>query len=148
MKAQISNLIDGGKVKRMMEHPKYTGYKLHNGQFIDTAGTNHIDRAEIAEKVKNENENLVIELLGHRYELQRQASCSGKTIWWSCEISEEDFFELTEHGGIVETYEKKYTLTISQDMFCTITSYARKNANCQWKDRTYTKIDTAYITIL
>lgn len=148
MKTQISNLIDGGKVKRMMEHPKYAGYKLHNGNFIDLAGTNHIDRAEIAEKVKNENENLVIELLGHRYELQRQASCSGKTIWWSCEISEGDFFELTEHGGIVENYEKQYTLTISGDMFCTIASYARKNANCQWKERTYTKIDTAYITIL
>lgn len=143
MKTQISNLIDGGNVCRMTTHPKYEGKNMNN-----IAGTNSIVRAEIADKVKSENNNLIIELFGNTYELTRYTSCSGKTISWSGEISEDDFAKLTQHGGVADTYQAKYSLYVSGDCCCSVASYTRKNEASQWKEKTRTKIDTAFITIL
>ena len=157
MKTQISNIIDGSKINnRMFSHSKYADFTLvkyvglnapYLG-FCDLKATNHADRMKIAQKVQEENQNLTIEVLGHKYTLKRNTSASGKTITFSGDISLEDFKTLTGRQQGCTTFQACYYMMINPDMTCDVYSMARRNERSQWKGRTSDRIDTAYITIL
>lgn len=159
MKTQISDIIDGSQLKnRIFSHPKYKDFTLvqyvafadkpaYFG-FCDLKATNHIDRMVIAQKIQAENENgMIIELLGNHYELEKSTSTTGKTITYFGEISLADFQQLTGYSGC-GTWEAKYFIRINSDCTCDVYSIARRNERSQWQGRTSNRIDTAYITIL
>lgn len=107
MKTQINKLISGRKnVIRPMEI---------RGIIIGSSGK---ERAEIAKRVNEENENgLLIRLMGMEIWLRKELSCSGKTITYIAELSEEDYMFLM---GITEPpYTKalgSYYIMINADM--------------------------------
>lgn len=150
MKTQISELISGeANVRRDLNHAKYRTAEKSTS-FGDYAGTNSTIRKVIAQKVISENpEDLHLTIKGKNFCMKRQQSLSGKTIWWVCDLSDDDFSLLS--GLSVATNEKKqlsYTMTIWDSMKCQITVYARRNERAEWKMQDYFWLGEEYITIV
>ena len=149
MKTQISNLISGLKdVRRDESHPKYAGAAMATSH-IGYAGTNSAIRQDIAAKVIAENpEQMRIDILGREFILKASRSCSGKSISYSTDISDEDFTHITGRVQPFTTYEHLFTLVIFGDMYVRVDMFARKSPAAQWKCRGWVNIGEEFIKIL
>lgn len=145
MKTQINNLINGEKRTIRAEHSEKYATAKKATSHIGYAGTSREEREAVAIKVASENEDvMVVEILGKVIRLTRQYSTSGKTWWWSSEISEAFASNFVNTDGIM----KSYTLTIRMDCTADITKNVRKNERQQWKFSMLQPIDESFITIL
>lgn len=150
MKTQITNLINGSKSVRIDEnHAKYVNANRSTSH-VGYAGTNFDERQEIAQKVIAENgDTLLISLFGKTFQLNKHSSLSGKTIYFSCNISLEDFMLIS--GYALQPFNKgegEYTLMIEQDMKVQVSKSYRRNENAAWKYRGYNYIGEEFVTIL
>lgn len=149
MKTQINNLINGVKqVRRDLSHPKYVSAKMATSP-SRYAGTNHRIRQEIADRVIDENPTgLDIEMFGKKFHLDRFSSLSGKTIWFSAEISCEDFMLLS--GYIINPFknESSCTLKINNDMTVELYRFSRRDERCSWRCKDSLSIGEEFVTIL
>ena len=148
MKTQIDSLINGKKcVIRDESHLKYLTAKKsssHNGY----AGTNYEDRLTIADKVIAENpDNLTIEIKGKRYTLAKQPSCSGKSVMFVGNITEDDFAHITGNKPLFE-YESAFHLVITDSMKVYIDMFTRKDKTKPFVQRGVVCIDEAFVTII
>lgn len=148
MKTQIDSLINGEKcVIRDESHLKYLTAKKsssHNGY----AGTNLKERLAIANKVIAENpDNLIIEIKGKRYTLDKYVSCSGKSVIFVGNITEDDFAHITGNKPLFE-YESFFNIRINNDMTVCIDIFTRKHENIPFKQRGTVNIDEAFIIII
>jgi len=141
MKTQIKNLINGQKkVRRDLSNEKYTA---------GFAGTKNNERNSIAQKIIEENPaGIRIECFGRDFFLKRSQSLSGKTVWFSCEISLEDFMLLSGYKLEPFEYESSFELSINPDMTVYLNKFTRKTPSNTWAERGHDAIDEAFITIL
>lgn len=149
MKTQISELINGtNSIHRDLPHPKYNG-AAQATDHLGYAGTNNVIRKEIADKVISENPNgLDIEIFGKKMHLNRNASLSEKTVWYTTEISLDEFLLFTGYKENPFKNEFSFTLKINGDMTVLIDKFTRRNERASWQHRGYDYIDEAFITIL
>lgn len=151
MKTQITSLINGAKdIRRDLSNPKYIDCPKATSH-IGYAGTNLKLRAEIAEKVISENINgLNVEILGKRFCLSRYSSLSGKTVWFSTEISLDDFMLLSGYveAPFKQSKECKFELEINNYMNVLLHKWCRANEKAKMKHRGYGYIDEAFVTII
>lgn len=148
MKTQINALISGRKdVRRDESHPKYAGAAMATSH-IGYAGTNSAIRQDIAAKVIAENpEYMRIDILGREYILKASYSCSGKSVYYSAGISDEDFTHITGYAQPF-TYEHSFSLFISGDMYVQVNMFTRKTPAAQWKNRGWVNIGEEFVKIL
>lgn len=151
MKTQIFNLINGNKnVVRLENCLKYTTAKKassHSGY----AGTNRDERAEVAAKVFSENgDEMKVTIRNIELVLRRGSSTTGKTQWYSCELTSDEYQLIT--AG--KTYEwpndmkfKYFNIHLNADCTITATRYCKKSENAQWKAREWMDIDEAFCVI-
>ena len=150
MKTQIQNLISGeANVRRDLTHSKYANV-TRSTSFGDYAGSKTSERRVIANKVLLENQgDLNLEICGKTFHLTRFQSCSGKTIWWSAEISLEDYLLLTGTSeNPITDYQSSFSILFYDNMKCQLFASARKNDNSQWKQRRSSWLGEEFITIL
>ena len=151
MKTQITYLINGTQdIRRDLANSKYINCPKASSH-IGYAGTNLKTRTEIAEKVKEENPNgMDVEMFGKKFHLSRLSSVSGKTVWFSTEISLEDFLLLS--GYVEEPFkdskESKFELEITNSMNVLLHKWCRVNDKSPMKYRVYDYIDESFVTIL
>lgn len=149
MKTKIENLINGSKrVRRDLSNLKYVN-AAKSTSHIGYAGTNHEDRQEIADKVIAENpEYMDVEMFGKKFHLDRYSSTTGKTVWFSTEISLADFILLSGYSDSPFKHEARFVLKVNGDMTVEIQKFSRRNERAQWECRGYDIIDEAFIEIL
>lgn len=149
MKTQISDLINGAKqIHRDLSHSKYINATASTSH-IGYAGTNRSLRQEIADKVIAENpDGMDIEISGRKFHLDRSSSLSGKTIWFSTEISLEDFMLLSGYAAPPFKSEESFILTFNNDMTVDIQMFSRRNNLSQWKHRGNVSVGEEFVTIL
>lgn len=145
MKTQINNLINGEKrTIRNLNDEKYIAAKQatsHNG----FAGTNREERAAVAAKVAEENnEKMMVSILNQTLTLTRHFSTSGKTWWWSAEINEDLAANFVNTDGNI----KSYTLTVNSDCTVDISKSVKRTESSQWRHSLLQPIDEAFVTIL
>lgn len=147
MKTQISTLINGGKnVIRKEDDEKYINAKSSTSH-VGYAGTNHDLRNKIAMKVASENPSeMHIKANGIELTLSRANSCSGKSWWWSCKLTEEQYVKLG--GSHLSGNFKSYKLRISMDCMVTIYNFTKKSEAAQWRQSWMQDIDESFIEIL
>lgn len=152
MKTQIFNLINGNKnVIRLASHPKYATAKMASSH-VGFAGTNRKDREAVAAKVFEENgEEMTVAIHNIVLTLHRRSSTTGKTSWYSCDLTSDEF-QLITCG---HTYEwpsdmkfKNFDIRINQDCTITATRFGKKSEGAEWKAREWMDIDEAFITIM
>lgn len=151
-KTQIADLINGNKnVIRDESHAKYATAKKstsHNG----FAGTDREERNAIAEKVFAENGNTMnVTVRGIKLALSRGSSTTGKTSWYSCNLSEEEFKKIAGYkieGHVFAACEGLFIFTMNADCTCSVTAFARKSAGSQWKARSWWYVGEEFVTIL
>lgn len=146
MKTQIKELINGAAwVKRDLTAAKYAGAPKSTSAG-DYAGTNYQKRLEIADKVFAENgEFMEIEILGQRLTLKRGQSCSGKTKWYSCDLTAEQVGAISPRTF---SYESAANFVLNGDCTALINYYTRRSPRAQWKHRGWQWIGEEFITIL
>lgn len=142
MKTQIDSLINGEKrIIRVASHSKYLTAKKassHEGY----AGTNRNKRLAIANQVIEENpDNLVIEVKGKRYTLDKVPDM------YVSDISAEDFASITGNKPLFE-YEAAFHLTITNSMKVYIDMFTRKDKDKPFTQRGTVYIDEAFVTII
>ena len=149
MKIQISNLINGyANVRRDETNAKYATAAPSTAPFSKYAGSPIALRKEVGGKVLAENpDGMDVEILGHKFHLNRHASCSGKTVWLSTELTPE------EHRLLMgEPYpsgnEWRSTLTIDSLMYVEVSRFMRRNERQQWKQKASMYIGEEFVTIL
>lgn len=150
MKTQIQNLISGeANVRRDLTHSKYAN-ATRSTSFGDYAGSKFYERKAIASQVLFENQgDLILEICGKKFHLTRSQSCSGKTIWWSTEISLEDYLLLTgEKENPITDYQSSFSILFYDNMKCQLFASARKNDNSKWTQRRSSWLGEEFITIL
>ena len=83
--------------------------------------------------------------------LHRGYSTTGKTSWFSCELTSDEYQCIT--AG--RTYEwpadmkfKSFSLQLNQDCTITATRYGKKSEGAEWKAREWMDIDEAFVTIM
>lgn len=149
MKTQFDFIIRGNYgVMRDLTHAKYNG--LNIGEFDGCVGTNFDERAAIMDKVLQENgETLRVMVKGVALTLARGSSVSGKTWWYSCELTEDqavaiagDSFKLPD-GGV-----KDYALNISSEGDVDVQRWRARNERAQMKWKQPQPIDSAFVVIL
>nr|DAZ41775.1 MAG TPA: hypothetical protein [Caudoviricetes sp.] len=151
MKTQITSLINGTRnIRRDLSNPKYIDCPKATSH-IGYAGTSLKLRAEIAEKVIAENpDGMDVEMFGKKFHLLRSASVSGKTVWFSTEISPDEFMLLSGYAELPfkQSKECKFALEINNDMNVLLHKWCRANENATMKHRGYDYIDEAFVTII
>lgn len=151
MKTQITSLINGAKdIRRDLSNPKYINCPKATSH-IGYAGTNLKLRTEIAEKVIAENpDGMEVEIFGKKFRLSRSSSVSGKTVWFSTEISIDDFMLLSGYAEVPfkQSKECKFALEINNDMNVLLHKWCRANENAKMKHRGYDYIDESFVKII
>lgn len=151
MKTQITDLINGTRdIRRDLSNPKYIDCPKA-ASHIGYVGTNFKLRAEIAEKVIAENpDGMDVEMFGKKFHLSRSSSLSGKTVWFSTEITLDDFMLLSGYAAspFRQSKESKFGLEINNDMNVLLHKWCRANDKAQIKYRGYDYIDESFVTIL
>ena len=142
MKTQIESLINGEKrIIRDASHSKYLTAKKassHEGY----AGTNRNERMAIANQVIKENpDNLVIEVKGKRYKLDKVPDM------YVSDITAEDFTIITGNKPLFE-YEATFQLVITESMKVYIDMLTRKDNTKPFVQRGTVYIDEAFVTII
>ena len=148
MKTQIKNLINGcDNVRRDLNNEKYIS--APEGSNSKYAGTNREYRYSLRELVHAENpDGMVINFFGKTFQLTRSSSLSGKTVWFSCELSLEDVLALSIFQKSPYTYESTYELVIDDNLTVMLRSFTRKSPNAEWKYRGFFYMDESFVTIL
>jgi hypothetical protein len=149
-KTQISALINGSKsVRRDLSNPKYINAPKSTS-FGDYAGSNNEIRKSISDKVFSENgETLNIKICGINLILQKQSSGSGKTNWFSSQITEEQFIVIAGYERKpFNKHEGSYSITINNDMTVVLHKSSRRNEKCTWKFKGYDYVGEEFVTIL
>ena len=149
MKTQITSLINGAaNIRRDLANGKYINAPKSTS-VGDYSGSSNEMRKGIAKKVMAENaDGMKVEILGRKYTLSKKQSTTGRTEWFSSEISQDDFELLAGHGSPISKNESKYYLTINADMTVRLTIVSRRSENAEWKDRGGMYIDESFVTIL
>lgn len=151
MKTQITDLINGTRdIRRDLSNPKYIDCPKATSH-IGYVGTNFKLRAEIADKVIAENpDGMDVEMFGKKFHLSRSSSLSGKTVWFSTEITLDDFMLLSGYAAspFRQGKESKFGLEINNDMNVLLHKWCRANDKAQMKYRGYDYIDESFVTIL
>lgn len=144
MKTQIYNLINGMENVDRIESAKYLNAKQATSH-VGYAGTNRKERMKVAEKVYSENGDIMeIEINGEKFALNRKSSTTGKTEWYSAEVSEDFAKQFINTDGNI----RSYSLVITHSCEVLIDKYVRSNERSQWR-LSYTQyIDESYVTIL
>lgn len=147
MKTQITSLINGSKnVIRDDSNEKYMNASEATSH-VGYAGTNSVTRNEIAMKVADENpDKMRIAARGIDLELDRHFSCPGKTWWWNCELTEEQYVQLG--GSCTDGTIKAYSMTVSMSCEVSICSFTKKSENAHWRQSKLEYLDESFITIL
>lgn len=129
MKTQINHLISGT-----------TGI----------VGTSTAIRQEVGKKVLEENGDILrITIKGVELEMHRSCSCSGKSWWWTAELTTEQYAIITDNNTLgISTQLNSYSLVISQDLHATVYVYHRANERQQWRSGWSQLIQESNITIL
>lgn len=148
MKTQITNLVNGRvNVRRNDNDVKYvSAISLTNKSGY--SGSPITIRQDIGNKVIEENpESLNIEIQGKVLHLARHSSCSGKTVWYSADLTQE------EHLAIMgEPYpshnEWCSIITIDMLMYVNVTRFMRKSEKAQWKEKASMYIGEELVKIL
>ena len=148
MKTQITNLVNGRvNVRRNDNDVKYvSAISLTNKSGY--SGSPITIRQDIGNKVIEENpESLSIEIQGKVLHLARHSSCSGKTVWYSADLTPE------EHLAIMgEPYpshnEWCSIITIDMLMYVNVTRFMRKSEKAQWKEKASMYISEELVKIL
>lgn len=146
MKTQIKELINGSTLVKRDESAAKYAVAAKSTSTGDYAGTDYKTRFEISEKVFTEHgEFMDIEILGQRLTLKRGQSCSGKTKWYSCNLT-------AEQVAVISTrefqHESTATFVLNNDCTAQINFYTRKSPRAQWKPRGWLWIGEEFITIL
>lgn len=141
---QIGKLINGCKnVIRDENNEKYINAPQATSH-VGFAGSGAV-RSEVAAAVFSENgETMDVKLCGHPLTLTRHSSVSGKTQWYSCELSE----ELASMFVSTDGNERIYSLIIYEDCTVEVQKFVRKNDRCQWRLSWHQYIDESFIEIL
>ena len=148
MKTQIANLVNGRvNVRRNDNDVKYvSAISLTNKSGY--SGSSIAMRQDIGSKVVEENpERLDIEIQGKVLHLARHSSCSGKTVWYSADLTPE------EHLAIMgEPYpshnEWCSIIMIDMLMYVNVTRFMRKSEKAQWKKKASMYIGEELVKIL
>ena len=148
MKTQITILVNGRvNVRRNDNDVKYvSAISLTNKSGY--SGSPITIRQDIGNKVIEENpESLNIEIQGKVLHLARHSSCSGKTVWYSADLTPE------EHLAIMgEPYpshnEWCSIITIDMLMYVNVTRFMRKSEKAQWKEKASMYIGEELVKIL
>lgn len=129
MKTQINHLISGT-----------TGI----------VGTSTAIRQEVGKKVLEENgDTLRIMIKGVELEMHRSCSCSGKSWWWTAELTAEQYAIITDNNTLgIGTQLNSYSLVISQELRATAYVCHRANERQQWRCGWSQLIQESNITIL
>lgn len=151
MKTQIKNLINGSKnVIRDEKCEKYANAPKATSH-IGYAGTNREVRAEMAAKVFAENgEKMNVIVNGESLELTRGSSTTGNTVWYSCEISEDQFKNICNYAvkdKPIFKGEGKFSFTMRGDCTCVANSFTRKTTGSKWEGRGFHEIGEEFVTI-
>lgn len=142
---QIKNLINGEKRTVRKDNDAKYATAMKATSHIGYAGTSHDERSRVADIVARENEQtMLVDFNGHRIELTREYSRSGKTWWWLADIEEHVARQFVNTDGIL----KSYTLTVRMDCTVDITKCVRKSERCQWRCSIVMPVDESYVTIL
>lgn len=149
MKTQISNLINGrANVRRDESHNKYATAALATTPFSKYVGSPIELREEVGGKVLAENPNgMDVEILGRKFHLDRHASCSGKTVWFSAELTPEEH-ELLMGEPYPSNNEWRSTLTIDSLMYVEVSRSMRRSEKAQWKEGASMYLGEEFVTIL
>ena len=149
MKTQISNLVNGyANVRRDETNAKYTTAAPATAPFSKYAGSPKKIREQVGEKVVTENpDGLDAEIMGHRFHMDRHASCSGKTVWFSTELTPEEH-ELLMGEPYPSGNEWQSTLTIDSLMYIEVSRFMRRSEKAQWKQKASIYIGEEFVTIL
>ena len=149
MKAQISHLVNGyANVRRDETHSKYTTAAPATAPFSKYAGSPARLREEIGAKVIAENpDGLDVEIMGRTFHLDRHASCSGKTVWFTAKLTPEEH-ELLTGEPYPSGNEWQSTLTIDSLMYVKVTRFMRRNEKQQWRQKASMYLGEEFVTIL
>lgn len=148
MKTQVSDIIDGSRnVVRGLLHPKYAVARDNYGFAI--GGTDYETRKSIWERVSEENpEYIDLRIRGERvYHLKRHTSTTGKSSWYSTEITDMDYTFITDMVNPF-TFEASFTLYLTEDLTVYVSKSTRKTPNSQWKHRGNDHIGTEFVEVL
>ena len=150
MKTQIYNLINGSKnVIRDENHPKYATAKKN--AYGDYVGTSTAERTAIAEKVFAENgDEMHVIIRGVEITMQRNSSTTGKTSWYSSELTSDKYAIICNGNTFEWTAEmkfKSFDIKIASDCTVTVTRFGKKSEGATWKAREWHEIDEAFVTI-
>ncbi len=152
MKTQIHELVSGKKsVIRNEKHSKYSNAQMTTDHF-GFAGTNRKEREEIAGRVFAENgDTMHVSVRGVPLSLRRGASTTGKTEWFSAEITREQANAICGFPATAEWFSKcegSWTFTINGDCTCVVDAYARRTPGSAWTHRQFYDIGEEFIAIL
>lgn len=149
MKTQISNLINGyANVRRDETNAKYATAAPSTAPFSKYAGSPIRLREEIGDKVRAENpDGMDVEIMGHRFHLKRNASCSGKTIWFSTELTPDEH-KLLMGEPYPSGNEWRSALAIDSLMHVEVSRFMRRSEKAQWKQKASMYIGEEFVTIL
>lgn len=149
MKTQISNLVNGyANVRRDESHSKYVTATPATAPFSKYVGSPIDLRKEVGEKVVTESpDGLDVEIMGRKFHLNRYASCSGKTVWFSTELTPEEH-ELLMGEPYPSNNEWRSTLTIDSLMYVEVSRFMRRNERQQWKQKASMYIGEEFVNIL
>ena len=105
-------------------------------------------REEIGDKVRAENpDGLDVEIMGHKFHLNRHASYSGKTVWFSTELTSDEH-ELLMGEPYPSNNEWRSALTIDSLMYVEVSRFMRRSEKAQWKQKASMYIGEEFVTIL
>lgn len=149
MKTQISNLVNGyANVRRDQTNAKYVTATPATAPFSKYVGSPIDLRKEVGEKVVTENpDGLDVEIMGHRFHLDRHASYSGKTVWFSTELTSDEH-ELLMGEPYPSNNEWRSALAIDSLMYVEVSRFMRRNERQQWKQKASMYIGEEFVTIL
>lgn len=152
MKTQIQELVNGAKrVIRDAKHPKYANAPKATSH-IGFAGTNRIKREEIAGRVFAENGDAMrVNVRGIQLDLRKETSTTGKTEWYSAEITREQANAICGFSKKTTWFlrcEGKWSFTIHGDCTCTVNSWSRRTPGSEWEERCFFNIGEEFVTIL
>jgi hypothetical protein len=150
MKTQIQDIINGAEnVIRMENHPKYINSKVNScGNFVGTAVD---ERNAIGEKIFAENgDEMRANIRGVELTLHRHSSSTGKTSWYSSELTPDEYAIICTGNTFewpADMKFKSFDITIGKDCTVTVTRYGKKSEGATWKAREWNDLDGAFVTI-
>lgn len=129
---------------------KYTTAKKatsHEGY----AGTNRKERAAVAAKVFAENsEEMKVTIRNVELTLHRGSSTTGKTQWYSCELTSDEYQVITAgktYDWPAEMKFKSFDICLNADCTITATRYGKKSEGAEWKAREWMDIGEEFLII-